>query len=221
MIARRAVLLLLAAATAGAVEMVVVEDWSRYPLGTRGIPPGWRGQTWGEPAYDFTVVEHEGQRALHLRSRGDGSTIAREIKGLVDLRRTPILEWTWKVVTLPREAHACRGATDDQAAQLYVAWPRFPEALRSRVIGYVWDTTGPVGTICRSAKTSTVTYVIVRAGTAEAGRWVTEARDVREDFRRIYGEEPEAPGAVSIGIDSNDTRSSAEAFVGPIRFRSP
>jgi len=41
---------------------------------------------------------------------------------------------------------------------------------------------------------------------------------VVEDFTRIYGEAPVSPGAVSVSIDSNDTRSAAESYVGAIAF---
>jgi len=166
-------------------------------------------------------VENDGHKVLHLKSRDDGSTISKEIKGKVNLKETPILEWKWKAVALPRGGDSCSKATDDQAAQIYVTWPRFPEQLRSRIIGYVWDTTAPAGTICQSEKTGTVTYVVVRSGPADLGKWITEQRNVRDDFKKIYGEEPENPAAVSISIDSNDTHSTAEAFMGPIVFRKP
>jgi Protein of unknown function (DUF3047) len=139
----------------------------------------------------------------------------------VNLNDTPLLEWSWKVTALPKGANSCRKATDDQAAQVFVVWPRFPEAVRSRIIGYVWDTTAPAGTICKSEKTGTVTYVVVRSGTADLGKWFTERRNVAEDFRRIYGEEPDAPAAVSVAIDSNDTSSTSESFIGSILFRRP
>jgi hypothetical protein len=212
---------LLAVAAAGAVERVVVEDWAGYPTGIRGIPPDWQGQDWGSPAYDFTVVENDGHKVLRLRSRDEGSTISKDVRGKVDLKATPVLEWRWKAVELPAGGHSCRAARDDQAVQLYVAWPRFPKALRSRIIGYVWDSTAPVGTVCRSEKTRTVTYIVVRSGPADLGTWVTEQRNVREDFKQVYGEEPGGPAAVSVSIDSNDTHSDAEALVGPIVFRAP
>jgi hypothetical protein len=212
---------LLAAATALASERVVVEDWSGYPVGIRGVPPDWQGQNWGSPAYDFAIVENDGRQVLRLRSRDEGSTITKDIRGKVDLKATPILEWRWKVMALPRDGDSCRAATDDQAAQIYVSWPRFPQALRSRIIGYVWDSTAPVGTVCRSEKTRTVTYIVVRSGPAELGTWLTEQRNLREDFRQIYGETPEGPAGVSLSIDSNDTHSTAEAFMGPIVFRAP
>jgi hypothetical protein len=213
--------LLVMAGLAWAADRVVVEDWTSIPVGTTNIPPGWKGQNWGRPAYDFVVTDDQGKRVLHARSRDEGSTIAKEIKGKVDLGETPILEWSWKATVLPKGGNSCKKSTDDQAAQVYVAWPRFPEAVRSRIIGYVWDTSAPQGTICKSEKTGTVTYVIMRSGPADLGKWVTESRNVREDFRKIYGEEPDRPGAVSISIDSNDTNSIAEAFIGPIVFRKP
>ena len=212
---------LLVAATALAADVFVVEDWSAVPVDTKGVPPGWQKQDWGSPRYDFTVVEQDGRRAIHLESAGDGSTISKEIREKVRLAETPILEWTWKVVVLPKGADARNAATDDEAAQIYVVWPRFPQAVRSRIIGYIWDTTAPVGTIVKSQKTGTVTYVVVRSGSADVGKWLTERRNVREDYRRIFGEEPEDPGAVSFGIDSNEVKGTAESYMGPILFRKP
>jgi DUF3047 family protein len=216
-----AVSLLVTLASASAADVVVVEDWSRYPVGTSGIPNDWKGQTWGSPAYDFTVVEDGGHKALHMKSKDESSTISREIKGKVHLKETPVLEWRWKVMTLPKGGDSRKKETDDQAAQLYVTWKRFPEAVRSRIIGYVWDSTAPVGTIVKSEKTGTITYVVVRSGAGELGQWLTERRNVRDDFRRIHGEEPENPDAISVSIDSNDTHSAAESYIGPILFRKP
>ena len=149
------------AVTAGAADLVKIEDWTSQPLGTRGIPPPWQKQSWGSPSYDFTIREENGRRVLHLKSAGDSSNVSLDIKRKVNLKETPVLEWSWKVVALPKGADSRRKETDDQAAQLYVAWPRFPEAVRSRIIGYIWDTTAPAGSTVKSQKTGTVTYVVV------------------------------------------------------------
>jgi hypothetical protein len=213
---------MLAATVALAADVaVVLEDWSAAPVGHKGVPPDWAKQGWGNPAYDFTVVEQDGQRALQLKSAGDSSNINKDIRGRVHLAETPILEWTWKVVVLPKGADARRAETDDEAAQLFVVWPRFPEAVRSQIIGYIWDTSAPAGSIFKSKKSATVTYVVVRSGPAGLGKWITERRNVREDFKRIYGEEPDDPGGVSFGIDSDDVKGTAESFMGRILFRKP
>jgi hypothetical protein len=212
---------LVTAVVAWAADTVVVADWSQYPVGTKGIPAGWKGGDWGSPKYLFQIVEQEGQRVLQLKSDGDSSTISRDIKGQVDLAQTPILEWRWKVTKLPNGGDARRSATDDEAGQIYVTWPRFPETVRSRIVGYIWDTTAPVGATFKSEKTSTVRYVVLQSGPAKLGQWITERRNVAEDFRKLWGAEPDSPGALAISIDSDDTRSSAEAFVTNVVFRAP
>jgi Protein of unknown function (DUF3047) len=208
-------------ATAWAANRVAVEDWRSYPLGAKGVPGGWKAQTWGQPVYDLEIVADNDQRVLRLRSKGETSTIIRDLGASVDLNETPILEWSWKVITLPSGGNACQKSTDDEAAQVYIAWLRAPESVRSRMIGYVWDSTAPVGTICKSEKLGTVTYIVVRSGSDGLGKWIPERRNVVEDFRRIYGETPDKPNALALGIDSDDTRSSAESFIGPIAFMRP
>jgi len=156
-----------------------------------------------------------------MKSVNEGSTVSKDIKGKINLKETPVLEWSWKVTVLPKGADSCHKATDDQAGQVYVVWPHFPEAVRSQIIGYVWGTTQPVGTICKSEKTGTVTYIVLRSGTAELGKWVTEERNVVDDFKKIYGDVPVDPAAVSIAVDSNDANSTAEWFMGSILFKKP
>jgi len=199
---------------------VPVEDWSKQPDGKTGIPDGWKGQNWGSPKYDFRIVTQSGRKAIQLKSANDSSTISKEVK--VDVKTSPIVQWSWQVVTLPKGGDARKSATDDEAAQIYVTFPRFPSAVRSRIISYIWDTTAPVGSIFKSEKTGLVTYVVVRSGPADLGKWLTESRNVLEDYKKIYGEAPaEDVGAISIAIDSNDTNSTAESYFGEIFFRKP
>jgi hypothetical protein len=215
------VLVLAALSTAWAATEVVIEDWKEEPLGSTGVPAQWRAQSWGKADYQGFAIADEGSRSLHLVSRSTSSMIVKNIAGKVNLRETPVLQWSWKVVTLPKGGDARQAATDDEGGQIYVVWRRFPEMLRSRIIGYVWDTTAPAGEFIKSQKTATVTYVVVRSGEAGLGTWLTQQRNVLEDYRRIYGEAPDNPDAVAIGIDSDDTKSSAEAYMGTILFRAP
>jgi hypothetical protein len=155
-----------------------------------------------------------------MKSQNEGSTINKELK--LDLKPTCMLQWRWKAVILPKGGDSRKKETDDQGAQIYVTFPRFPQAVRSRIIGYVWDTTAPVGTVAKSEKAGTVTYVVVKSGAEGLGQWHTENRNVCEDYKKIYGEELAEPaGAVSVAIDSNDTKSTAESYIGEIIFKKP
>ena len=210
---------LLASSAARAVESVsLVEDWTQQVVGASGVPAGWKKYETpgGRPVYDFTVVSDDGARGLRVRSRDEHSSIAKEVH--VDLRATPILEWSWKVVKLPEGGDIRKKETSDLTGHVLVAWPRMPALLRTRLIGYVWDTTAPAGAMERSRKTSLVTFFILRSGPGEIGRWMVERRNVREDYVRAFGEEPPSPGVVAISIDTNDTHSTAEAVIGRIAF---
>src|SRR4029453_18072900 len=194
------VLIVVVPATIAAAEpaMVLVEDWSRQTVGATGVPDGWQRHDWGSPKYDFTVVADGPRRTLPMRR---------------EVRQVPILIWRWKIVTLPAKADSRHRETDDQAAQLYVTFPRFPERIRSRIIGYVWDTPAPAGTIVQSPSAGAVTYVVVRSGPADAGRWLTETRNVYQDYKQIYGEEPpEEIRLISLAIDpTTPTRSPSRS----------
>ena len=156
------------------------------------------------------------RRALHLKSHDEHSTIAKKIR--VDLRATRILEWTWKIVKLPAGADIRKKETSDLTGHVFVAWPRFPTLLRTRLIGYVWDTIAPAQTVEKSRKTDAVTFFIVRSGPRDLNRWLTERRNVYEDYRKVFGDDPENPETVVVSIDTNDTHSGAEAFIGRIIF---
>lgn len=215
-----AVALLGLAMAASADRAVVIEDWMANRVSQRGIPSGWTGEGFGRRAdYDFTIEQAGEARVLHLKSNDEHSTIVKDITGMVRLKETPILEWTWKASTLPTGGDVRHKETTDIAAQLYIIWPRFPALLRSRIIGYVWDATTPAATMVKSEKTGTVTFIVLRSGTKDLGKWLTERRNVAEDYRDIFGEFPENPAAITISIDSNDTHSTAESFIGPIFFR--
>jgi Protein of unknown function (DUF3047) len=227
-LSRRAFLSLTAAgllkrpwAQAGASPAGVVEDWSAETAGATGVPVGWRRYETplGRAAYDFTIVNDGGRRALDLKSAGDHSTIAKEIH--VSLAATPLLGWQWKILSFPHGADLRKRAASDATGHLFVVWPRFPALLRSHLIGYVWDPTLPIGSILPSRKTRTVTFIVVRSGDQALGQWLDERRDVVQDYRMLFGETPARPQAIALSIDTNDTHTTAEGLFGRIAFTAP
>jgi hypothetical protein len=192
--------------------------WWRPGPGSRSAPGECPrgGSRARRPRYDFEIVEDGGRRTLALRGADDHSTVAKRVA--VDLGRTPVLRWYWSVRAFPRGADLRNGATSDATGHIFVAWPRFPALLRSRLIGYVWDPAVPVGTIIPSRKTGTVTFVVVRSGAEHLGEWVEARRDVAADYQTIFGEAAPGPDAVALSIDTNDTHSTAEALFGRIAF---
>jgi hypothetical protein len=179
------------------------------------IPEDWSIKVWrGTPEIEL-ITEHKGT-VLKLRSHQ--SNVAMYKKMHVDLDQHPNLSWEWKVTELPLEGDARDGERDDQAAGIYVVFPKFPAFFNSRIIGYVWESDVPKGTMLKSRNDSRVHYIVVRSGKDEAGEWMQEMRNVKRDYEKIFKEKAPAVGGVSLMIDSDHTQSSSESFFGKIYF---
>lgn len=178
---------------------------------------------WDKPVLfgssDWAVVDDSGDQAIKLRT--ESSSFALEKSITVDLRQTPHLEWEWKVTVLPKGGNFASSEADDQAAQLLVIFPKtFLE--RRKVITYIWDPTASQGTMGEAAGPLflNVKAIVVESGDSQIGKWVLERRNVVEDFRALFGITPEHAVALRIQINSQHTKSVAEAFWKTIRFTS-
>lgn len=201
-------------------KKVVMADFSARPDGKDSdkLPKGWMLTVWrGKPDFRLTRDEGSGATALRMRSDKASFSIHREVR--LDLRKFPNLSWRWKVAKLPAGADARNGESDDQAAGVYVLFHKFPGFLNSRLIGYVWETSAPEGAILKSRKNSKVHYIVVRSGAGDLGRWITEKRNVLDDYRRVFGSEPPRVGGLALMIDTDDTLSSAESYFAKVEFK--
>lgn len=195
---------------------IPLTDRTPFRLPAAGVPPGWDAWAFaGAP--DVELLRDEPGLALRLRSDDSSFAIYRDV--VVDLDELPILTWAWKAIRLPGGGDVRHRATDDQAAQIYLVFPRWPSPrTQSDVVGYVWDTTAPVGTTVADTQASNVRVVVVESGAARLGAWQRYSRDVRADYQALFGRRPPRVGIVAVMIDSNDTHGRAEALVADIAF---
>ena len=201
---------------AGGRIVVPVADRVPPELPAEGIPAGWGLMEFAGRA-SVELVRAEAGMALQLRSSGASFALYRDV--IVDLKEFPLLTWSWKVVRLPAAGDVRHAATDDEAAQVYVIFPRWPAPFtNSDVIGYVWDSRAPVGTQLTSPKAANVRVVVVESGTSRLGAWQRQERNVAADYAALFGRQPPRVGQVAVMIDSDDTRGDAGAFFGDLVF---
>ena len=84
----------------------------------------------------------------------------------------------------------------------------------------MWASRLPKGSSVPSPYTSKALIVAVESGDEKAGQWVNEERNIYEDYRKLFGEEPPMLGAVAIMTDTDDTRDEATAYYGDIFLES-
>jgi hypothetical protein len=83
---------------------------------------------------------------------------------------------------------------------------------------YVWCGKREPGTIIKSPRTERVRKLVVESGSRKLNQWLDYERNIRADFERAFGEKPGALVGIGIMSDSDNTRSAAKAWYGPVRL---
>lgn len=188
-------------------------DVPMIPGGERPLPLGWSVKEFTGKA-DVGLEKVGRLFAVRLSSNRSSFSLHRGMD--VDIAEYPYLSWAWRVDRLPPRGDGRRSDTDDQAAQLYVVFPGFPAPFQ--IIGYTWDSTAPAGTVFRSSKNPMVKMMVLRSGPAQIGEWIWESRNVMEDFRKLFKEDPTEVMAIALLANSQNTQSSSESRFASLVF---
>ena len=182
-----------------------------------GIPVGWELEAFHNHHQIWLEPLENGRFGIRLVSEGSSFGLHKTVD--VDLNEFPILSWKWKVDSVPPAGDIREKSKDDQAAQIYIAFPAMLR-FRSPTIGYLWDSNAPVGTIADGHSAVTpIKIIVLQSGKQRLGEWVQERRNVAEDYRRLFGKDsvPKV-GRVAIWINTQHTNSSAEATFADLQF---
>src|SRR3989441_13111786 len=132
------------------------------------LPEGWQLKVnRGTP--DITLIGESSGRVLRFKSRKSSFALERGVD--VDVNQFPLLTWTWKVSELPAGGDFRRASSDDQAAQVLVAFAD------RRILTYIWDSSAPKGA-SQSASSIPLVHifaVVCRSGREELNQWLPEA----------------------------------------------
>ena len=60
--------------------------------------------------------------------------------------------------------------------------------------------------------------MVVESGARKLNQWLDYERDIRADYERAFGEAPGALVGIGIMSDSDNTRSTTQAWYGPVRL---
>ncbi len=201
-------------------------------------PDGWKPLTFPKiPQHTtYDLVRDGDYVVVKAASQASSSGYTKEI--LIDPKEYPIIQWRWKVSNTLKAGDVTRKEGDDYPARIYVTFQyesakvglfgkakyeaakliygRYPPL---GAINYIWESRAPVGTAVPNPYTEQVQMIVVESGAAKLNTWVTEERNVYEDYKRVFGEEPSLISGVAIMTDTDNTGESAEAYYGDIIFK--
>ena len=174
---------------------------------------GWKTRKFeGETRY--RIVELDGRRVLEADSASSASSLYLDRE--IDLTRTPVLEWRWRIEKTPGLANERVKDGDDFAARVYAVAPGRGIFGLPIAICYVWAGSARAGDAWPNPFTSKVMMFAVDSGDARAGTWRTHRRNVRADFQRLFGRDVDRLEGIAVMTDSDNSRHRARAWYGDI-----
>lgn len=184
----------------------------------------------------YTLIRDGDAVIVKAMSEASSSGLRRDIT--IDPKEYPVVQWRWKIGNLLKMSDVTRKDGDDYPARLYIAFAYdsskvslFEKAKYATarllygqypplgVLNYIWDTKTAKGTIVPNPYTERAMMIVVESGAADVNRWITEERNVYDDYKVAFGEAPPLISGVAIMTDTDDTGESATAYYGDIVFK--
>jgi hypothetical protein len=202
------------------------------------FPEGWKPLTF--PKIDrhtsYALVKDGDDVVVRGESRAASSGLTRELS--IDPREYPVVQWRWRVVTPIEKSNVTTKEGDDYPARVYVTFAydsskvgMFDKAKYEiarlvygqypplGAVNYIWGNKEPIGMIVPNPYTERTRMIVVETGTERLNRWITEERNVYDDYKAAFGAEPPMISGVAIMTDTDNTKEYAVAYYGDVLFK--
>jgi hypothetical protein len=218
-------------------DQLVVGNFS---LATPGgpFPQGWKPLTFEKikEHTQYGLIKDGQHVVVRAVSHQSSSGMTREM--MIDPKEYPVIEWRWKVENILQNGDVTQKSGDDYPARLYITFKYessqvgfFEKAKFETIrliygqyppigaINYIWESKSPIGTMVPNPYTERVYMFVTQSGSAKLNQWVTEERNIYEDYKKAFGEDPPHISGVAIMTDTDNTKESAVAYFGDIVFK--
>jgi hypothetical protein len=185
----------------------------------------------------YTAVQEDGRAAIRIDS--NDSVSALQYQTVFKTKETPFLHWSWKAMNVLPSGNAETKEGDDYAVRIYVMFPyvgshlSFFNRLRyevarqylgyyppTEVLNYVWANRPHAMNPIVNAFSDRGYMFILDAGSEYLGRWRSHTINVADDYRRVFGREPQDTFTIAIMGDSDNTHGSTTGYITDISVGS-
>lgn len=205
-------------------------------IDANGNAAAWEHRSFpGKMPTRFTPALHDGRHVIEAKADSSASMLRQTLR--IEPQALGTLRFSWRVPALIEAADLARRDADDSPVRIVLAFEgdrsRFSardamlselartltgEEMPYATLMYVWANRRPIGTVVASPRTDRIRKLVVESGPQRLDQWLAYERDVRADFERAFGEPPGALVGVALMTDSDNTRSVARAWYGPVQL---
>ncbi len=209
---------------------------SMQPPGAKPSGEGWHDVPLpGKTATSYRPAHKDGRWSVAAVSDQSASMWRRHLAPTT-AAAGPV-SFSWWVQDLIADASVADASREDAPARVMFAFGGNVSALPQRTrllfdlaealtgekppyatLMYVWDAQAPVGTVVINPRSDRIRKIVVDSGAGQLRRWREHRRDLAADYRLAFGEEPGPLLSVALMTDSDNTRSQARSWYGPVAF---
>jgi hypothetical protein len=217
--------------------IIEVGKFSTAAVG-QALPDGWKPLTFKkiEKHTIYTLTKDDDTVVIKAVAEASASGLTREIK--INPKEYPFVQWRWKVMNILQKGDVHHKGGDDYPARIYITFEYDPSKLgffeKARygmvrllygqypplaAINYIWESKAPIGTMVPNPYTDRVMMFVVESSSAKLNQWVNEERNIYEDYKKAFNEDPPMISGVAIMTDTDNTGEFATAYYGDIIFK--
>jgi hypothetical protein len=203
-----------------------------------GPPVGWKPLTFKKIDRHtvYSLIKEGNTVVVKALAESSASGLTRETE--INPKEYPIVQWRWKVTNVLKKGDVKRKEGDDYPARIYITFEYDPSRLgffdKAKyemvrllygqyppigAINYIWESKAAEGTMVPNPYTDRVVMIVVESGGSKLNQWMSEERNVYEDYKKAFGQEPPMISGVAIMTDTDNTGESAIAYYGDILFK--
>ena len=189
----------------------------------------------GKVPTQYSVVRLSDRRSLMARASSSASMLRKELR--LEPSQLNELSFSWQIQKLIDGADMALREQDDSPVRLVLAFDgdrsqfspknamlsELTHALTGQpmpyaTLMYVWCNRRPVNSVIQNPRTDRIRKIVVESGAGRLNQWITYERNIRADYEKAFGEPPGALIGIGLMTDSDNTRSQAQAWYGPIQL---
>ena len=182
---------------------------------------------------EYMLVTEDG--VMVLKATAHGSASAMEFKTQFDPHQFPMLSWRWKVAQGIPDADNKDVNKEDSPLRIMIGFDgdtsklglkdRFASSIAQTASGqplpyatlmYIWGNKVALDSVTTSGRTSRIRMLAVNVDDQGIGKWHSFTRNLVEDYKRAFGEEPGKVISIQLLTDADNTGGDAQAFYGDI-----
>ena len=189
----------------------------------------------GKSPTRFEYARTDGREAVSVMAVASASMLRSTVR--VEPADLGGVDFSWKVPQLIAGADMALREADDSPVRVVLIFEgdrsRFSardamlselmrtltgEEMPYATLMYVWCNKRAPGSLIINPRTDRVRKLVVESGPVKLNQWLDYRRNIPADFERAFGEPPGALVGIGIMSDSDNTRTTAQAWYGPVRL---